>query len=150
MTDSIEVLLARWSSRRIAQLFAAFLAVFSLACGSTGDGGNGPRPRDDNGRFHAGVNVANVCPVIETYLLLPHAIEPDSFAEISVRANDPDGDSEKLGFSWRATSGTFTEQAAPRTHYHCADTGNQRLTLQVRDSDDCQSELALDVTCLVD
>jgi hypothetical protein len=119
-------------------------ASLALGCGASGEEGHGGRK--DRGRLHASVDFANMCPVFDSYVLLPYSIDPGSWADVSVRARDPDG--HELAFAWRATSGIFSELELAETRYQCGSGGPQVLTVEVRDSGDCARELPLDVTCV--
>jgi hypothetical protein len=94
------------------------------------------------------VKFANKCPEFASYLLLPQAIDPGTWAAIRVSASDPDDKGAELAFAWRATSGTFSDLNLSETKYLCASAGEQVLTVEVRDADGCARELPLDVTCL--
>jgi hypothetical protein len=106
-----------------------------------------PAPKGP-GHLRVGGDFNNVCPTIDSYLLIPQDIEPGASSEIKVRASDPDDRGAGLHFAWHATSGTFSNAELPETTYTCAAAGAQVLTLRVSDARDCVRELGLDVNCL--
>jgi hypothetical protein len=123
-------------------------SIWSLgACSGKPGDQDEPTPKGP-GQLRVGGDFHNVCPIIESYLLIPQDIEPGETAEIKVRASDPDDRETALQFAWQATSGTFSNPALAETTYACAAPGTQFLTLRIRDARDCVRELGLEVTCL--
>jgi hypothetical protein len=130
----------------------ALLVLSSSICGlgaCSGKPGDQDQPAPEGpGQLRVGGDFHNVCPIIESYLLIPQDIEPGATADIKVRASDPDDRGAGLQFAWEATSGTFSNPDLAETTYACAAPGTHSLTLRIRDARDCVRELGLEVTCL--
>jgi hypothetical protein len=118
----------------------------TLAC-SGREGDQDARGEDRNG-FHAKVDFSNMCPEIESHLLLPHDLDLDAWADASVTARDQDDAREELHFSWTATAGTFSDPVLARTRYRCDGSGPQLLTVTVSDPAGCERRLVMDIECL--
>ena len=90
----------------------------------------------------------NVCPSIQSSLVLPQQIAPSENALVAVRAVDPDGAESQLVFRWTASSGTFSESNKSVTNYACSQLGTAQLTVTVTDGPGCTATLTLTVDCV--
>jgi hypothetical protein len=124
--------------------FASALYVFS--CGA---GDQTVVPEASAGGEGAEVaSGVNVCPQFEGSLVMPQRIHPEQASVIAVRASDPDAADSQLVFAWTATGGTLNPSDKSVTVYHCAQPGQEQLTVTATDRQGCVSDLTIAVECI--
>ena len=130
---------------RTAVVAASFALL--LGCGAA-DQTKAARSDDEENKLVDVTPGLNLCPRFEGSIILPQSIPVDGTAFIAVRAVDPDADDLDLAYSWSASAGEFSKPDESVTDYRCGEPGDQVLTVNARDTSDCDTELHLDVTCL--
>jgi hypothetical protein len=91
----------------------------------------------------------DVCPRLTSWVAAPLQTSVGASVDVSAGATDPDvGD--RLTFLWSASSGSFADPSASKTHYVCGAAGTQTLTVQVSDNHEpapCTDAHTMTVMC---
>jgi phospholipase C len=92
----------------------------------------------------------NVCPVLDGLEAKPAEVVVGGTIALSALAHDPDGGPAALGFSWSASSGSFSDTASATPIFTCASAGTVTVTATVSDGDPtpgCTDHLSATLTC---
>ncbi|HET9955624.1 MAG TPA: hypothetical protein VFQ61_14015, partial [Polyangiaceae bacterium] len=92
----------------------------------------------------------NLCPTIDGIGADPAEVQVEATIALSSLAHDSDAGPKPLTYAWRATSGTFSDPAAPNPTFTCTKPGPVTLTLSVSDGDpetSCADQLSTQITC---
>lgn len=93
--------------------------------------------------------VLNVCPTIESLAAVPRTLIPGESANFHVIAKDIDNLPQALGYRWRATSGTLSDDTTRNPTFTASEPGTVTVELVVSDGD-CSDTWSVDVLVLAD
>jgi hypothetical protein len=90
----------------------------------------------------------NVCPQIDGVSATPDEVSVGGSVALVAAAHDTDGAPSPLSYAWTASSGVFTDAAAPATRFTCTAPGTVTIGLAVSDGDAaCNDTAQVTVTC---